>query len=403
MYSDIDSFLDNYHPMAILPVCSARDHIYLYGLKRYLDEQVIRVQNVDQPWYIVLGERGLPCENAGGLVRVLARPTGIKKTQVHTNRLLRVFRNWEEVTRDEGQELDTTPEQTLGLFQKLPVETRITILAFIEDATDLCCLSVAHSLLFEIGFDELKRRYLIIHSKYSWIGHRIICYDRCVMPESAPKRLYTPEQIKERREWLEQNEPQSDLVYYYSAVPTKRELLHTTWNISILSLTKILAELTERVERTQQAKLGREWTKADSTRMDTLLQITRRYSYTYRSDHPWVIYNLTKGEYIRADVCFPSFEKNDALATNGLRMGLAELLMARIVWTTHGAYTRRWRISSKELPSWAGDRFAIAPLNEQPVLDANINGGVWKDVSVESAQLIGLVTPVDAKLPPDNH
>ncbi|KAH8101017.1 hypothetical protein BXZ70DRAFT_937120 [Cristinia sonorae] len=391
----VSDFLRHYNPLAPLPICSTiSQHGFLYGLKRYLkDDSYNMVQNVDSPYRIEVGEDGLPCVNASGLIKLLARPTGIQRRMrsEHSRRFLSVFRKWEEQSTSNDENEDNNASPTMGLLQLIPVEIRFMIFSFVEDIVDLCCLSSTHRTLLELGQEVFKRRFCALSPEWSWIGHRIICFDRGIYPDTAPKGLYTEAEVTEITRWVQEHDPEelgrgADLRYYYGMREGGGEL-DTDKNLSMISSRKSMDALTERVERALKAGLGNEWTKADSARIDALFHMPINYVFTYYATQPWVIYNLSKGEYIRADAFFPPKEGTaiyDALALTEYKTGLGEILMSRIIWADHGPYSDRW---VHDLPSWAGDRFEIAPLDCKPTLDSTVNNGIWADVSAASRNL----------------
>ncbi|TCD66431.1 hypothetical protein EIP91_001367 [Steccherinum ochraceum] len=327
----------------------------------------------------------------GDLVRELAKPTGLQKAGTTVGEGKRYYKRvrygvchfWE--SGDSEARIDPENTSPLGALQKLPVEIRAAILHHTQSLADLYCFSAAHDLLFNVGYEVAKARY--IDSRTTWIGDRIIYFT----PEEGltmlflPDGLLTPEEAAKAVATIgRMPELLHPLAYF------QRKCIQVIADARGFPTSNVSFEVRERLRRAQCEGEGYRWTKSDTRRMEELLAIDVDFEYSYKSICPWNIYNLSKGEYIRGDAFLipddaSASSEYDALACNADGIGLGAVLMSRILWGPNGAYANKY---VRGVSVWAGDRFAIAPSNHFPALNTKINGGQWKDASGCSLELL---------------
>lgn len=106
----------------------------------------------------------------------------------------------------------------------------------------------------------------------------------------------------------------------------------------------------------------------------------------FPTDRAWVLRNLTKREYVRAEALalYPDECQGPFVGVPGVRPGLGEVVMSRIVWSSdisdecyYGEGITRG--------VWAGDRFDIRAVGTVDLEGDNEFDEPWKDVSTEVA------------------
>ncbi|KAH8100920.1 hypothetical protein BXZ70DRAFT_1064508 [Cristinia sonorae] len=358
--------------------------------------------NMDKRHRLVVGGPETPCEGRRTLVMELARPTGLQRIPLRGRTAYNVCFSWENDPHP-NQVLASEP---LGLLQRLPSELRMAILQYVDDPVDLFCFSTAHDLLLEVGYAVSQRRYLELRSQAenSWIGDRIVTFsDTNFTFEWLPPRLLSEGEIARIQALA--FAPQHivlDPPRYLGR--TCREIIggakgFPSTNVAFRIRDRLMTARRNDGRRTPANGSAR-WTPADTSRMEELLAIDTDYEFTYKAVCPWAIFNLSKGEYVRAgDIVFPpapgnerSTEYHDALAVNKYGIGIGEILMARILWGSQGSYSRSY---VEGLAVWAGDRFEIAPMivHRIPALDESIKGGKWEDVTRDTLKLARKLLP----------
>jgi hypothetical protein len=107
----------------------------------------------------------------------------------------------------------------------------------------------------------------------------------------------------------------------------------------------------------------------------------------FPSDRPWVLRNLTKREYIRADALalYPDECEGPFIGVPGVRPGLGEVVMSRIAWSSDFS-DECYYGQGITRGVWAGDRFDIRAVGTVDLDGENEFEKPWKDVSAEVAR-----------------
>lgn len=105
----------------------------------------------------------------------------------------------------------------------------------------------------------------------------------------------------------------------------------------------------------------------------------------YESSHPWVLCNISKGEYIRASVIAALTDMDESkpfISTQrGGTINLGYALLSQICWSSDPSTSMRYD-SGLCRGRWAGDRFEVTSMDK---LDPQI---AWKDISKRVARLL---------------
>ncbi|KAF9464921.1 hypothetical protein BDZ94DRAFT_452456 [Collybia nuda] len=116
------------------------------------------------------------------------------------------------------------------------------------------------------------------------------------------------------------------------------------------------------------------------------------FSGEFYSDEVYVLRNLTKREYVRADEVILHRDEIDGPSLGrsavGHRPGLGEVLLSRISWSTDSTANMSYDEEGDGITRgvWAGDRFDIQPIESITSDSGHVRG--WKNVSKEVAEEI---------------
>lgn len=224
-----------------------------------------------------------------------------------------------------------------ALLSALPVEILMMMINFIESTDDVVRLGLTNRTFWQLSYRWLQK---VFSQDYgSWAGDRLVCFGDYFKLHDLPEGV-SPDDLKHGT--LAMRKPYIPDGYYSEEFPE--------WRI-----------------------LGSE--RHDSL-MGSLYPPLVRAEMLYDLNRDWVLCNLTKREYIRADTIAEATQttNNRAGPFIGKRLNLGNVLVTRICWSSD---------SSIDLPYegditrgvWAGDRFEITTTDRIKDMD------MWKDVS----------------------
>lgn len=269
----------------------------------------------------------------------------------------------------------------LGALQELPTELLSIIFTELEDDfITIFCLSLANTRLYELGYLYLFER---VQEANNWIGDRLVCLGDYSYPEHAPEGILTSAEM---------------------------ELLNSDWHITE-SLDQVM-EHTCDLDRLcvlastefgqKQAKYLDDLSSVEEVCFLELKEAVggRHYSssdFVASKEHPWVLCNLTTGEYVRAEVMWRVYleQKNEDLRNIEPHYGpvweggeyptLVTAIVMRFAWA-HYSRDHELPAGRKSISgAWAGHRFEVVPLANMRQLE---DGKHWEDVSEEIAKEI---------------
>ncbi|KAI0690310.1 hypothetical protein BC835DRAFT_1365229 [Cytidiella melzeri] len=235
----------------------------------------------------------------------------------------------------------------------LPDEILSMIFDSIDSLCDAACLCLADGVLFAVGFPRVVKLQKPVFA--NWAGYHVVCLGQYTRDDDYP------ESIRELVEdWLKRNpseDPEYDLTFKDLMLDVFQEFEGGTCSI-------------EPSRQLDDADLGR-----DKGAFNMI--ITPRYEST----HPWVLCNLSKGEYVRAEAIasLTGSEGNTPFIQHAVRLDHA--LLSQICWSSDGSIAMENKDNLHRGP-WAGDCFEVTSMDE---LKATIE---WKDISDEVVETL---------------
>ncbi len=230
------------------------------------------------------------------------------------------------------------------------------ILEYMDDLVDAACFCLADGRLLSIGFSRVGELQKLKFAP--WAGDRVVCLGDYTDDDDYPSSLQ--EHVDE---WLGNEDGSS-----CSEDGESRAFLEM-----------ILERFERRRDRpSKYSYLYRDgrMESSDYTALKTLADPE------YKSSNPWVLCNLSKHEYIRADAIAGITEGEVKKLTPFLYgpISLGQALLSRICWSSDGSISMCYEGDLHRGP-WAGDRFEVTTTDK-------LQGTEWKDISAEVAELL---------------
>ncbi|TCD71462.1 hypothetical protein EIP91_010168 [Steccherinum ochraceum] len=279
----------------------------------------------------------------------------------------------------------------LGAFHKLPAELISMLFLAMDDYMDIAVLALTNTVFFEEGYSRLAR---LAEEAYSWAGDRLICVGDSCRIDDLPTGVFNSTEIDELRKLMSSGQggdnDHGDRTVHdaFEAAMSGRlpspmsSLLPSSWS---WSLTNMGSRRSIRI-LLRMSKLDKDLYcyLEGLTRYD---KEDRRYPLA-SEDRPWVLCNLTAGEYVRASAISklrlqPGQDcELDYGPTVGRGLTFSEVVAARFCWSSDSGIAMVYE-GDIHRGVWAGHRFEIVPLGHVRRLEG---GQQWKDVSEEVAQ-----------------
>ncbi|KAI0338653.1 hypothetical protein BDW22DRAFT_1362736 [Trametopsis cervina] len=234
-----------------------------------------------------------------------------------------------------------------------------------EDFFDAASLCLADGRLLDIGYNELQRLKISVYADcagdriagiagWPWIMH---------LPESLTalaKEHAAEVPPQARNSWLKDNDLRLDVdVTYKKIVP-----------IQYMKDQPFLSKLS----------------RAES------YAFSRLKCVTYTSSQPWVLCNISKGVYVRADAVAKLAGKEcDGSPLVDGRLGLDQAFLSQICWATESSLAMVYQGGDEDAHGniyqfnqgpWAGDRFEVTTID---CMKKNIE---WRDVSAKIVNIL---------------
>ncbi|KAI0825539.1 hypothetical protein BC629DRAFT_1434177 [Irpex lacteus] len=245
---------------------------------------------------------------------------------------------------------------------RLADELLLMIFRYIDSLADAICLSLADGRLFAIGFSTVVK---LQSSAYAnWAGANVVCLGDYACDDDLPAAIIKKAKACMKRWPQAMEDPEDDPEddpdgkFLYAV---KNHFFEFKRGMDTAGHFRTAAELRD---------LGQD--------KDAFKEMMKP---RYDSSHPWVLCNLSKGEYIRADaVAKLTNSKGDTpFIANAIRLDHA--LLSRVCWSSDGSIAM---VNEDNLHrgSWAGDRFEVTSMDK---IDPRID---WKDVSKETVKTL---------------
>ncbi|KAI0083759.1 hypothetical protein BDY19DRAFT_616237 [Irpex rosettiformis] len=222
--------------------------------------------------------------------------------------------------------------------------------------SDAACLCLVDGRLLAIGFTRVLQLQKLMFA--DWTDDRVVCLGGSVRDDDFPESLQ--ELVQKRLEgW-----------------PTINPADFTNRFHFLVSNTFIIVDESNDRRRYSHERqdLGAD---GDSYKM----LVTPRYE----SSHPWVLCNLSKGEYVQA-TAVAALTGNDGstpFITGAFNLGHA--LLSRICWSSDGSIAMGYRGELHRGP-WSGDRFEVT------TVDKLQTGVEWKNISGEVVDVLSKIS-----------
>ena len=244
---------------------------------------------------------------------------------------------------------------------RLPNELLATIFAHITSLEDAACLCLADGRLFAVGFPRrINELQDLTYAK--WAGDRIVCMGENASDDDLPEGV-----LKAMKEQLEQWELEDQT----SCVP---QWFNMVWE-KFITIDDVGQQAGELEPLTDSKGFGEDW--------GPYLEMIRQ---RYESSHPWVLCNLSKRIYVRAEAVAALTDSDGSTpfisGTACMLIDLGHILLSQICWSSDDTTGLSYRGDLHRGP-WAGDRFEVTSMDK---LDSNIP---WKDVSDEVVGTVG--------------
>ncbi|TCD67783.1 hypothetical protein EIP91_011969 [Steccherinum ochraceum] len=297
---------------------------------------------------------------------------------------------------------DLDKNRPLGLLQKLPREIITMLFLATDDFIAIACLATTNTALFQEGY---LRLVALAQEAYSWAGDRLICVGDYCRIDDAPEGVFSATEAAELglkgpttgqdSETEEGADECSDTLNFYEALsnamtdsaPSDYDgLLQPTWaspgKVPDLRIRKMLRTLPT-LDRLLYNNLSEASTCGNIGKTGKSLLANK--------EHPWVLCNLTTGEYVRASAIsklrFQPGDDYDEASLDygpnvGRRLTLSTVVAARFCRSSDPSAAMAYE-GDIHRGVWAGHRFEIVSLDSvRPLGD----GREWKDVSEEVAE-----------------
>ncbi|CAL1696966.1 unnamed protein product [Somion occarium] len=191
--------------------------------------------------------------------------------------------SWEKSTKAPPKCLPPQKEK-LGHLQVFPDEIISHIFKSIETKEDIARFSLTNIYLFYIGYEVLQQRYMA--EKPSWVGDRLMCVGDYARIEDLPTGVFTQEEVDNMKQYQDNLADSSSSIgslddYLREIHPNHRRVeLGLDYDARERLMTEIFED--ERVSWEYRSRIHSALFELGSPRL------------LYKSEHPWVLCNLSK-------------------------------------------------------------------------------------------------------------
>ncbi|KAK3316865.1 hypothetical protein B0H66DRAFT_626436 [Apodospora peruviana] len=330
------------------------------------------------------------------LLRELERPAD-QVDNVPIAEALMATRNKRKAEDQAGPALEIDNSHTTTInppfnFLDLPLDLQREVFEQLDDLSDIICLATTNAYMWSIG-QEYAHAFFA-STLGAWAGEPIVCVGDGVEPGDYPPNMFTDEDLDEFHQFVIAAKLTPRLSYFteynldperdFPIMSTAEKYADTTWcddkGSSILEL--IRSDEARGTTATVMASMFAQRCLAELH--NALISYESMY---YPTDQPWVLRNLTKKEFVRADAIDLKPEYINGPMIFGL--GFHEVVTAKIMWSSKSTPPT----DSDEGPEtwtrgeWAGHRLEITALkkhgNEARIAKSCGEEG-WKDVSKDT-------------------
>ncbi|EPQ50485.1 hypothetical protein GLOTRDRAFT_133858 [Gloeophyllum trabeum ATCC 11539] len=249
----------------------------------------------------------------------------------------------EALTKDILKHVKSPLESGLGRLA-IAVELLDLIFSSIDNIRDATCLCISNKTLFAIGYKHILR--IAEGDQIRWEGDRIICLGDYA--EDLPEGMLSSEEVNLLRlegQELDDSDPEDTVLRLYDIAAENFDCISGRWS--------------------SHSYDSREWRMAGIDRK-LYCQLSRPY-YVYHDR--WVLCNLSKLQYVRADTVAE-------IVGDALRLG--DVLLSQICWSTDPSCAIPYK-GKLHRGAWAGDRFIVTTMDK---IEGSLReNGTWTDVT----------------------
>ena len=244
--------------------------------------------------------------------------------------------------------------QTLSVhtsrLANLPQELFNRILHYLDDGVGLICLALACRYFLSIMEKQITN--ILVSDAAPWAGERIILLGDYAadLPEGLLNESEQLELSHHKGGDIDSNEEYEPSLYFF-ANDYYREAQRK----------KIFETVLPRLNGAEKTLFNQLYPN-DSTTRENL------------TDQVWILRNLSKHEYVRADAIASLSPEHTSKGPFLEPVGFGQVIMTQVQWTSDGSGT-----IAPLKGRWAGDCFDITTLNESVLACRDENA--WEDVS----------------------
>lgn len=267
------------------------------------------------------------------------------------------------------------------------------IVDYLPTYEDIAHLSMTNTTFWLLGYRRIQLCYA--EDLCPWAGDRLICFGDSALAEDLPKGAFTDDELEFIKASIKkvQQENQSDDEESESDSESDVEQSYTNLSDVLLldewQQVKIRSKDTHRwkdvffwrmlLERDDRKNPDNEYI---STLMRDLFDHLNCANPVYDRTKDWILCNLTRREYVRAEVIAKLTGTENAQGPFiGSEMTLGEVIVAHICWSSDDSISMANPDGDIHRGRWAGNRFEITTTDKVKNLDEE-----WKNVSDEVAK-----------------
>lgn len=248
------------------------------------------------------------------------------------------------------------------------------IFACVDNVPDAVSLSLVDGDLFELGFPRILELQRLTYA--NWAGDRIICLGERTEQGDYPASIH--EHVDRTLAQWNASAPDSDQEDEDSEYYDERTA-------------SFYFKLSDRYEKFRHdGRIGEVDEQQLKKRLgDDLSAYQALIKPRYESSHPWVLCNLSKGVYVRADA-IANVSGTISHRTPFIRgiIDLGVAMFSKICWSSDASIAMGYGGDLHRGP-WAGDRFEVTTLDK---LDDKLE---WKDGTAEVTKLVNAIWTAD--------
>lgn len=278
--------------------------------------------------------------------------------------------------------------RTTVTLASLPLEIHHKIFSYVKDIKDIISLGFTSSQLWAAGKEHMHNFYASLYGQLA--GKNIVCVGEHVKRGDYPPGLFSARERRELNQRLAFISHEDDYMKeeFGSLTMADEFTPFTLWYFTSayegayfgVPEVSVVEESEEVVA--QFSDLG----PTEEAAFDILSSEMRVQDELYLPEYqPWILRNLTKKEFVRADAIAlrPEFIHGPKIDF----LGFGEVVISRICWSSTSSIGLGWEEEKTNLTRgvWAGHRFDITTRSRH---DGEAGAEEWTDVSEEVAQEI---------------